>query len=170
MESGNRIGSLRKTRWGHISKTKLSEWKTSRSCVLWKYLQKTPRQDGGIGYPHRSHATWKTEETDSPQEQTRPSLQESKHWHSTQRLNLERWSSEDIGRIRTCNLGGRRFQLPEENRHHIREEPDLVFIPTHLDHHCTGKRSSPGDRMQQLRHLNPARPGALISLRRKESD
>ena len=32
------------------------------------------------------------------------------------------------------------------------------------------ERSSYRDRVQQLRHLNPVRPGALLPLRREESD
>ena len=48
------------------------------------------------------------------------------------------------------------------NRPHIRKEPDLVLIPVHLDHLCTGTRGSYRDRVHQLRHLNPVRPGALL--------
>ena len=55
-------------------------------------------QDRALISVVRTHRTSprKTEETDSPPEQTKSSLQESKHWQSTQRSDPERWSSGDV--------------------------------------------------------------------------
>ena len=74
------------------------------------------------------------------------------------------------GRRKSVRLGLQDNALALPNKRLIRKEFDLAFIPTHLDHPCTGTRRSYRDRVQQLRHFNPVRPGALLPLRRKESD